>query len=226
MSKKGSNPPPPRPPRRDIHEGANTANPPPPPKKKIVIKLSSGRKLKVIDVETRYIDENGIPLSTLSFIEKLVGFAPDFYESEEQLRELWSKPETRESLLAKLEDKGIGEEQLESLKLIFEAANSDIFDILMHISYTNEIITRKQRANKLKEKQFFEVYENLKARDFLEFVLERYEKDGIKELKREKLANLIELNNLGTTKEAANVFGGLSKLIDSFYSLQKHLYAS
>jgi type I restriction enzyme R subunit len=97
----------------------------------------------------------------------------------------------------------------------------------LHISYTNDIITRKQRAFTTKEnEQFFEVYENLKARDFLKFVLERYEKDGIKELKRDKLANLVELNNLGTTKDAAKVFGSLNKLVDAFYKIQEQLYAS
>ena len=200
---------------------------PPPRPEKIVIELSNGRKLKVIDVETRYIDENGLPLTTKQFLEKLIGFIPDLYESDAQLRKLWSKPETRDELLQKLADSGIDEEQLESLKILFDAKESDIFDILMHISYTNDIITRKQRAETTRENQpFFEVYENLKARDFLKFILERYEQDGIKELKREKLANLVELNNLGTTKDAAQVFGGLQKLVDAFYKIQELLYAS
>ena len=200
---------------------------PPPRPGKIVIELSNGRKLKVIDVETRYIDENGLPLTTKQFLEKLIGFIPDLYESEEKLRKLWSKPETRDELLQKLADSGIDEEQLESLKILFDAKESDIFDILMHISYTNDIITRKQRAETTRENvPFFEVYENLKARDFLKFILERYEQDGIKELKREKLANLVELNNLGTTKDAAKVFGGLQKLVDAFYKIQELLYAS
>ena len=200
---------------------------PPPRPEKIVIELSNGRKLKVIDVETRYIDENGLPLTTKQFLEKLIGFIPDLYESEEKLRKLWSKPETRDELLQKLADSGIDEEQLESLKILFDAKESDIFDILMHISYTNDIITRKQRAETTRENvPFFEVYENLKARDFLKFILERYEQDGIKELKREKLANLVELNNLGTTKDAAKVFGGLQKLVDAFYRIQELLYAS
>ncbi len=200
---------------------------PPPRAGKIVIELSNGRKLKVIDVETRYIDENGLPLTTKQFLEKLIGFIPDLYENEEKLRKLWSKPETRDELLQKLADSGIDEEQLESLKILFDAKESDIFDILMHISYTNDIITRKQRAETTRDNvPFFEVYENLKARDFLKFILERYEQDGIKELKREKLANLVELNNLGTTKDAAKVFGGLQKLVDAFYKLQEHLYAS
>lgn len=207
----GGEEPPPRPPR--------------PPK--IVIELSNGRKLKVLDIETRYIDESGKPLTTLQFLEKLIGFIPDLYQSEEELRKLWSKPETREDLLIKLAESGIDEEQLDILKKIFEAENSDIFDVLLHISYECSLITRSQRAKHVKDdNDFFEVFSNLKARDFLRFILERYETDGIKELKRERLSSLIELNNLGTTKEAATVFGSAQNLIDAFYKLQRNLYAS
>lgn len=208
----GEDPPPPRPPR--------------PPK--IVIELSNGRKLKVVDIETRYIDnETGKPLTTLQFLEKLIGFIPDLYQSEDELRKLWSKPETREELLIKLAESGIDEEQLDILKKIIEAENSDIFDVLLHISYECSLITRSQRAKHVKDdNDFFEVFSNLKARDFLRFILERYETDGIKELKRERLSSLIELNNLGTTREAATVFGGAQNLIDAFYKLQENLYAS
>src|SRR5699024_1770384 len=62
--------------------------------KKLVVELSNGRKLKVIDVETRYIDENGRPLTAKQFLEKLVGDLPHLYQSEDQLRKAWSNPET------------------------------------------------------------------------------------------------------------------------------------
>lgn len=212
----------------DTGGGVRPPLPPPPPRPiKIVVQLSNGRKLKVLDIETRYIDESGKPLTTFQFLDKLIGFIPDLYNSEEELRKLWSKPETRELLLQKLAESGIDEEQLDSLKKIFEAENSDIFDILLHISYEFSLITRTQRALTVKENNaFFEVFANLKARDFLRFILERYESDGIKELKRERLSSLIELNNLGTTKEAARIFGSSHNLINAFYKLQEILYAS
>jgi len=159
-------------------------------------------------------------------LEKLIGFTPELYESEEQLRKVWSKPETREELLERLSEAGVDDEQLGFLKKVFEADNCDIFDILMHVSYENDLITRTQRANHVKaDNTFFEVYQDLKARDFLKFVLERYEQDDIKELKRDHLATLVELNKLGTTKDAAKVFNGAQNLIDAFYKLQEHLYA-
>jgi type I restriction enzyme R subunit len=140
---------------------------------------------------------------------------------------LWSKPETREELLVKLSETGIDDQELDFLRKIFEAERSDVFDILMHISYEYNLITRTQRASHVKgDSAFFEVFANLKARDFLHFILDRYETDGIRELRRERLSTLVELNNLGTNREAASVFGSYQNLIDAFYKLQENLYAS
>ena len=203
-------------------------SPRPPRPPKIVIQLSNGRKLKILDIEIRYIDyQTGKPLTTLQFLEKLVGAIPDLYHSEEELRQLWSKPETREELLVKLSETGIDEQELDFLRKIFEADRSDVFDILMHISYEYNLITRTQRAAHVKgDTAFFEVFANLKARDFLHFILDRYETDGIRELRRERLSTLVQLNNLGTNREAASVFGSYQNLIDAFYKLQENLYAS
>ena len=199
----------------------------PPPKEKTEIELSDGRILKITDIEVRYVGEDGKPLTATEFLEKLIGALPSLYESEQSLREIWSKPETREELLGRMGKMRFDDEQLQTLREMFNAVDSDIFDILTHISFSKDIMTRHQRSVKTKEhEQFFAMYENLKARDFLHFVLSCYEKDGVKELQREKLGNLIKLNKLGTTKDAAQVFGGTEKLIEAFYELQKVLYAS
>jgi len=189
-------------------------------RKKIYVHLKDGRELKVIDIEIRYIDGNGVPLTTTEFIEKLVGFIPELYKNEDQLREIWSKPETREKLLADLADRGFNGEQIETLKELFTAKDSDVFDVLAHLSFSSEIKTRQQRAKFVNEDlEFFEKFEEFKAQDFLRFILNRYETDGIDELKRDRLGELIKLNKLGTPKEAGKLFGGMNGLIDAFYQI-------
>jgi type I restriction enzyme R subunit len=194
-------------------------------KEKLIVHLSNGRKLKVIDVEVRYVGDDGRPLTATEFLEKLIGVLPHLYESETQLRELWSKPETREELLTRLGQMGFDDEQMSSLQRMFEAQQSDIFDLLAFLSYNKDLITRSRRAGITKDnRSFFDVYTNLKAKDFLHFVLDRYEKDGIEELRRDHLSELVELNGLGTTKEAAKIFGNVNNLIGAFYQLQELMY--
>ncbi|MFU8973213.1 EcoAI/FtnUII family type I restriction enzme subunit R [Chryseobacterium wangxinyae] len=199
--------------------------PPELPKEKIVVKLSNGRKVRITDVEVRYVGDDGRPLTVSEFLEKLIEFLPNLFSSEQQLRELWSKPESREELLTKLGQTGFDDEQIETLQKMFEAEESDIFDLLAFVSYSKDLITRTQRAETTRLKtDFFKTYENEKAQEFLYFILDRYKRDGIEELKRDKLSELIQLNGLGTTQQAAKVFGNANNLINAFYKLQEVMY--
>ena len=193
-------------------------------KEKLIVKLSNGREIKIIDVETRYIDEDGKPLTAREFLEKLVGTLPILYKNEEELRKLWTKPETRERLLKRLAEVGFDSEQLNTLRDMIATPECDIFDVLAHISFSSDIKTRKERAVKVRDDNtFFTVYSNLKAREFLEFVLENYERYGIEELQRNKLGDLVKLK-LGTTKDAKEVFGDMNNLLDAYYKLQENIY--
>ena len=200
------------------------SEPEPPTPQKVEVELSNGRKLKVTNVEIRYIDADGKQLTAKEFLEKLIGFIPNIYSSEEEFRQLWANPDTREQILQQLEQEGFDSEQLDTLREMLSARDCDIFDVIAYLTYSSEMLTRHQRVEIAEGDHFFDVYQNMKARDFLRFVLKRYEKDDIQELKRDRLSELIKLNNLGTPMEAAEVFGGSDKLIDAFYQLQATLY--
>lgn len=194
-------------------------------KRKTIIKLASGRNIKIIDVETRYIDEDGKPLTASQFLEKLLGAIPDLFETEEKLREIWAKPETRKELLEKLRALGIDDEQLKATQKMFEAEDSDLFDVLAHIAFNSDMKTRHERAKEAKEdKEVFQKTNNELAKKFLFFLLERYEKDGIDELDRESLPSLIKISGLGTINDANKAFGDKENFIESYYELQKSLY--
>ena len=54
--------------------------------------------------------------------------------------------------------------------------------------------------------------------------LERYKKDGVKELDEDKLGKLVDLSGLGSVREVANNFGGIPKMRDEYFELQKEIY--
>jgi type I restriction enzyme R subunit len=91
-----------------------------------------GKKLKVIDITTTYVGEDGIPLRTEEYLKLLIGVLGSFYNDEDALRDIWSNPTHRKDLLNKLSEMGIDESQLNDLRDIFEADNSDIYDVLAH----------------------------------------------------------------------------------------------
>lgn len=193
-------------------------------KEKLVVELSNGRQIKVTNTEVRYIDEHGKPLTVKEFLEKLIGELPSIYKDEEHLRKIWSNPDTRTKLLEQLGQLGFDAEQLNDLRNIIASPDCDIYDVLSHISFSSDLMTRKQRVKFVKDKpEFFEVYKNLEAKEFLEFILEHYEAYGIEELQRNKLGDLVKLK-LGTPKDAKTAFGDMKTLLGAYYKLQENIY--
>lgn len=193
---------------------------------KLEIKLDN-RVLRVTNIETRYIDESWKPLSATEFISKLVGQLPSLYDSEDQLRKLRSNPETRENLLDHLARIGIDQEQLADLQVMFDAEESDIFDVLMHISFNAELRKRYERVDYVEGKaHIVDHYEKLEAKEFLQFLLDQYEKYGIQELSKVKIITLVDMYRPGhyNLVDMARVFGGSEKLKEAYYELQKELY--
>ncbi|EOD9048146.1 type I restriction-modification enzyme R subunit C-terminal domain-containing protein, partial [Klebsiella quasipneumoniae] len=193
---------------------------------RLKVKLGKYRELKVIDIETRYIDENGKPLSIQEFVERLIQQLPGLFKSVDELRDIWSDPDLREQLLAKLIQAGFDKEQLSTLRRMFEADDCDIFDLLAFLAFEQPMATRRSRAEAVRTNNaFFDQYKEAKAKQFLHFVLKRYEQDGTTELARERLPALIELSGLGTTKDASMAFGGKpAQLLAAFKQLQHQLY--
>lgn len=193
------------------------------PKKKLVVILWKNREVKVIDVETYYMDPASWKLlSTEDFLKKLFSELPKLYENEHQLRMTWADPDKREELLRKLASLWFDEEQFVALKKMFYAEKSDIFDILSYISYETEIKNRKQRS--VFWKHFASNYENPEAKEFLEFLTDLYENNGILDFAKEKLAAKVELFWHGTTMEIAEQFGWPNELVKAYYGIQKALY--
>jgi len=101
---------------------------------KVIVELSNGKKIKVTNVEVRYIDADGKPLTAKEFLEKLIGFIPNLYTSEEEFRRLWANPDTREQILKQLEQEGFDGEQLDTLRDMLSAKDCDIFDVIAYLT--------------------------------------------------------------------------------------------
>ena len=205
-------PPPPGPPK-----------PPPPPKEKIIIKLAKGNELSITSMSTTLFYFQGKPISVQEFIKKLFNTItlPEVLKNEEQLRELWSSPITRNKLFKKLEDEGFAKQDLKSIQTLIEAEDSDIFDVLVHVAYSKKPIQRATRVANAED----EIYKNLndKEKEFIDFVLSRYVEGGVDELDLDRLSSLIELK-YNTIHDGLEVLGSVDEIKRTFIEFQKHLY--
>jgi type I restriction enzyme R subunit len=192
--------------------------------KKIKIRLADGKERSIQSMmATTFWSPDGRPISAAQFVEKLFGELPQFFKNEDELRRIWSKPDTRKMLLASLAEKGFAGEQLAEVSRMINAEKSDLFDVLAYIAYALAPITRSERVETHRA-DIFSRYDG-KLQSFLDFVLGQYIKQGVGELDQEKLGALLQLK-YHTIDDAASQLGSVPLIRDTFLGFQQHLYAA
>ena len=197
--------------------------PPSPPKRKIRVKLADGKERLIQHMmSTSFWNPDGTPMSAAQFITRLFGELPHLFKNEDELRRLWSNPDTRLKLLAGLEERGFGAEQLADLRRIVDAENSDLFDVLAFIAYARPPISREDRVGSRRNAILSRYQEN--QRDFLDFVLGQYIDQGVGELDPEKLPQLLTLK-YHAVQDGVEELGGAASVRRMFVGFQEYLYA-
>lgn len=204
--------------------GEAIPRPPPEPRPtKIKIKLADGKERAIQSMTaTSFWSADGKPMSAAQFLESLFGALPAFFKDEDELRRLWSVPDTRKALLAGLADKGFGREQLAEMQSLIEAQNSDLFDVLGYVAFNTQPITRAERAARAKAVQNGEFTD--KQRAFIDFVLGQYVQQGVDELDQEKLSPLLKLRYNNAISDAFAELGRPEQVRRVFVGFQRHLY--
>ena len=197
--------------------------PPDAPRQTLKIRLSDGKEREIQHtVATSFWNPDGQVISAQEFMQALFGLLlPAFFADEEELRALWSNPQTRKALLAKLAKAGYGKGELESLQKLVNAENSDLFDLLEYVSFAQPPITRAARVAQATGS----IHDGLdaKQREFVDFVLAKYIESGVSELDQEKLPHLLALK-YHALSDATALLGSTEKILATFVSFQKHLY--
>ena len=192
-------------------------------KQKLKVKLGDGKEREIQHMtSTSFWGADGKPLSSEEFLRKLFGELPNFFKSEAELRELWSKPLTRKTLLQKLDEAGFGLKELNTLKGLINAEKSDIFDVLEYV-FDGDVkpITREARVNAAKESIFAIL--NKEQEEFIEFVLSKYVESGVEELAQDKLPVLLT-NKYQSLEDGLKVLGDVKEISALFIEFQKYLY--
>ena len=190
-------------------------------RKKAKVKLADGKERNIQHMMmTTFWHPDGTPMSSEQFMDMLFGKLPDFFANEDELRELWSVPDTRAKLLAGLDEKGFGNDQLAEMQKVIDAENSDLFDVLAHVAYALPTLSRDQRAAKAKVE--ISTHFNSKQQVFLDFVLSHYVSVGVEELEQAKLAPLLKLRYHNSINDAVADLG--EDIGEAFTGFQKYLY--
>ncbi len=192
------------------------------PAAKLVIKLADGKERTFQHISaTTFWSVDGKPVSATQFIEDLFGQLPDLFKDEEELRRLWSQPDTRRKLVEGLAERGFAGDTLAAIRRAVDGQDMDLFDVLAYIAYTKAPLKRAERAG-ANRADILSRYD-AKQQEFVDFVLGQYVEVGESELDGDKLPDLLELK-YGSPLDAIDKLGSVADIRRTFSGFQAGLY--
>ncbi|HYE19737.1 MAG TPA: DEAD/DEAH box helicase family protein [Tepidisphaeraceae bacterium] len=183
-----------------------------------------GGRVEIVAHLVHELDVDGKQLRVVEFRDYTREKVRTLYPSADALRSKWSDPQQRAEIAAALGERGI---DLEELAATSGEPDADPFDLLCHVAYNAPLLTRRQRAEKLKRDRadFFDRF-GPDARRVLANLLEKYAEHGAAELTIPEALKVAPIADFGTVPEIAAMFGGVEPLRAAVAELQANLYAA
>lgn len=169
------------------------------------------------------LDPEGNILKTVEFTDYVTQNIRRLNLTAEHLKQSWTQAERRIEILNQLRSRGIDPDHLAHVTHHEEA---DALDLLLHVAYNAPLVTRRERAEKLRQKKanFFNTFTPA-AREILDTLLEKYADYGIGEFDHlPRILQVSPFDRYGSTYEIYQLFGGAEKLLQAVDELQKMLY--
>ncbi len=192
---------------------------PPEPKKKPIVDRN-GCQVQIIHKTVSVYDANGKLLRQESIVDYTKENILGEYASLDNFIRQWSAQDKKEQIRDLLHDRGI---DLELLKADQNMTDVDDFDFICHVAFDRKPLTRKERANNVKKRDFFSKYSGV-AREVLEALLDKYMNTGIYEIEKTEILKLDPFLKLGKPAKIAGYFGGKQGYLKAVQELEQAIY--
>jgi type I restriction enzyme R subunit len=141
------------------------------------------------------------------------------FASLDRFLKVWTEADRKQAVVAELREQGVFFEELaEEVGKDFSA-----FDLVCHVAFDQPALTRKERANNVRKRNYFTKY-GPAARDTLEALLQKYADEGVDDIETMNVLKLNPLSRLGTPVEIVETFGGKDKYQQAVRDLEDELY--
>lgn len=191
---------------------ANTVNE---PKRKVYV---NGVDVSVLISRELHFDQHGKPITT-SLKDHTKGIIQEQYTSLDEFLNKWKSSERKEAIIAELVEQGV------MVEALYEAVDKqvDLFDLICHVAYDQPPMTRKERANNVKKRNYFTKYGE-QARKVLEALLDKYADQGIENIEDIQILTVPPINEFGSVTEIIKVFGNREAYEKAIKELENELY--
>ncbi len=193
--------------------------PPRPPRKHYVVK---GRGDIYIEKETiRYQDAHG-NLTTMSIIDySRQELRDQFGGSLDNFVKYWQGNKKQEIIDFLRTEHGIIIEALREANPAL--AEADEFDIICHVAFDQKPLTRTERANNVKKRDYLHKYSG-QAREIMEALLDKYAVNGVLELEKKEILKLDPFSKIGTPPKIMRIFNGKENYEQAIKELKEQIY--
>ncbi|MBE6990108.1 MAG: DEAD/DEAH box helicase [Ruminococcaceae bacterium] len=219
----------------EVHPGFGTGNgnggtppippippidsPNPPRIKPIVDK--TGCRVEIIHKTVSVYDTNGKLLRQESITDYTKENVRGEYATLDAFIREWRKDPQKEKIRDMLRERGI---DLEAMKADQGMTDVDDFDFICHVAYDKKPLTRRERANNVKKRDFLSKYSGV-AREILEALLEKYMNLGVYEIGKAEILKLDPFLKYGKPAKISSYFGGKAGYMKAVQELEDALYS-
>ena len=191
-------------------------NLPPERRRKITV---NGVEVTVIKERVQYLGHDGkiITESLRDYTRKNIRAS---FVSLDSFLKTWNKSDQKRAIVEELEQRGV----------LFAALNEEIgssfdpFDLICHIAYEQKPLTRKERADGVRKRDYFAKYGDL-ARKVISALLDKYADDGGLDFENPEIIRLDPLNRLASPVEIIRAFGGKDAYDAAIHALADEIYS-
>lgn len=180
----------------------------------------NGCKVEIVHKTVSIYDANGKLLRQESIVDYTKENVRGEYASLDNFIQQWSAQDKKEKIRDLLRERGI---DLELMKAEQNMTDVDDFDFICHVAFDKKPLTRKERANNVKKRDFLSRYSGV-AREVLEALLDKYMNTGIYEIEKTEILKLDPFMKIGKPSKIAGYFGGKQGYLKAVQELEQAIY--
>lgn len=183
--------------------------------------LVEGEKIAITTEIVSILGEDGKTMRTESITDFTRKQIRKRYATLNDFVKNWTEAERKKAIVGELKDYSVLVDAVREKNPAL--ANADIFDIICHVAFDQPPITRRERANNVKKRNYFAKYEG-KAREVLEALLDKYADYGILNLEDSDILDTAPFNKIGKPQKIIKLFGGFDKFEQALKELENEIY--
>ena len=175
-------------------------------------------EVKVVAERVQYFDANGKLITSSLKDYTRTALSKEFATMDDFLRR-WSSAEKKQAIIDELANEGV----------FFEALadeigrNCDPFDLVCHVAWDMPPLTRKERADQVRKRNYFTKYGD-QAKRVLEALLDKYADEGVVHIEEPQILSVSPFTQFGTPIEIVRAFGGFDGYQNAVHELEQELY--